>query len=166
MEYTFDYDSPLGTITLASDGVALTGLWFDGQKRFACTPDACCRTRMLPVFEETTRWLNLYFEGRDPGFTPPISPKGTSFQRGVWQTLLAVPFGETVTYGGIARMLAEKRGIPSMSAQAVGGAAARNPILLIIPCHRMTGSGGSLTGYAGGLDRKQRLLAMEKAALR
>ncbi len=163
MEYIHHYESPLGGMTAASDGEALTGLWFDGQKYFAAGLDPDHEEKMLPVFEQTGRWLDLYFSGEEPDFTPPLSMKTTPFRRAVWEILLTIPFGHTMTYGEIAAKIAEQKGLPGMSAQAVGGAVGHNAISLIIPCHRVVGADGSLTGYAGGLDIKQKLLALEKA---
>ena len=158
MDYTCHYDSPLGGITLASDGEALTGLWFDGQKYFADTLDAEHEEQPLPVFDEAVRWLDLYFGGEVPDFTPKLSPRGSAFRRRVWDALLAIPYGHTTTYGEIAKKLGCK------SAQAVGGAVGRNPVSLLIPCHRVLGADGSLTGYAGGVDKKRSLLALEQTA--
>ena len=165
MDFIHHYHSPLGGITAASDGTALTGLWFDGQKYFGSTLSAYREERDLPIFEQTDAWLDIYFSGRAPGFTPLMSLRGTSFRRAVWELLLTVPFGMTITYGGIAALLAEQKGLPHMSAQAVGGAVGHNPISLIIPCHRVIASDGSLTGYAGGLEKKMWLLEMEKAGI-
>lgn len=165
MDYTYHYDSPLGGITLASDGEALTGLWFDGQKYFADTLGGEAECKALPVFEETVRWLDIYFGGRDPGFTPPIAMRTTEFRRAVWEIMLEIPYGRTMTYGEIARRLAAERGLGSMSAQAVGGAVGHNAISLIIPCHRVVGADGSLTGYAGGIEKKRWLLELEGAEL-
>ncbi len=164
MEYTNEYSSPLGKIVLASDGHALTGLWFEGQKYFAAKLDREHEEKNLPVFAQTEEWLALYFSGEKPAFTPPMKPKGTSFQKEVWEELLAIPFGHTTTYAKIAVGIAQNRGLASMSAQAVGSAVAHNPISLIIPCHRVVGSDGSLTGYAGGIEKKEWLLAMERQA--
>ena len=163
MDYTYRYDSPLGGILLASDGEALTGLWFEGQRYFAAGLKENTEERFLPVFEQTTEWLDAYFDGRDPVLSPPLSFVGTDFRKAVWETLLTVPYGETATYGQIAAAVAERTGRPRTSARAVGGAAARNPISLIIPCHRVLGADGSLTGYAGGTERKRRLLELEGA---
>jgi methylated-DNA-[protein]-cysteine S-methyltransferase len=160
MEYTSHYDSPLGGITLASDGAALVGLWFDGQKHFADTLAPLHEEKPLPAFDAAKRWLDVYFGGHAPGFTPSLHMKTTPFRRAVWEIMLSIPFGGTMTYGEIAQILARKTG-RRMSAQAVGGAVGHNAISLIVPCHRVIGSNGSLTGYAGGLDRKMRLLAME-----
>ncbi len=164
MEYTYGYDSPLGRIFLAADGQALTGLWFEGQKYFAAKLDRDHEEKNLPVFERTGEWLDLYFSGKKPDFTPPLTLKGTSFQREVWEVMLAISFGQTISYAEIAMGIAKNRGISSMSAQAVGNAVAHNPISLIIPCHRVVGTNGSLTGYAGGLEKKKWLLALERKA--
>ena len=164
MEYTHHYDSPLGDILIASEGRFITGLWFEGQKYFAGTLERAHEERDLPVFEETDRWLDIYFSGSAPDFTPPLLMKTTPFRRTVWEILLQIPFGHTMTYGEIAERIALMRGSKTMSAQAVGGAAGHNAILLIIPCHRVIGADGSLTGYAGGLERKRKLLEMEKRA--
>lgn len=165
MEYTHHYDSPLGGITLASDGEALTGLWFDGQRHFAETMASEHMERDLPVFEEADRWLDIYFSGRVPDFTPALNLKATPFRRAVWEILLTIPYGRTATYGQIAERLTGKDGAGHASARAVGGAVGRNPVSLIIPCHRVVGSGGSLTGYAGGLERKKELLRMEQTEI-
>ena len=166
MEYLSRASTPLGRILLSSDGKALTGLWFEGQKYFGSTLPAICTERQLPVFEQTAFWLALYFDGKAPDFTPPLSPRGTPFQQSVWDILLTIPFGQTITYGEIAANLARQRGLSHLSAQAVGGAVGHNPISLIIPCHRVVGANGSLVGYAGGLDKKEKLLVMEGALSR
>lgn len=156
MDYTTHYDSPLGGITLASDGEALVGLWFDGQKYFADSlANETSENPDLPVFDETRRWLDLYFSGQAPDFTPRLKMRTTPFRKRVWDILLTIPFGQTMTYGKIAKRL----GCPS--AQAIGGAVGHNSISLVIPCHRVVGAGGSLTGYAGGMDKKLWLLQME-----
>ena len=162
MDYTTHYQSPLGGITLASDGEALVGLWFDGQKYFADTLSEQHQERNdLPVFDETRRWLDIYFSGKAPDFTPKLSMRASDFRKQVWEIMLTIPFGRTMTYGDIARQIARERGIPTMSTQAVGGAVGHNSISLIIPCHRVVGTSGSLTGYAGGIDKKLWLLQME-----
>ena len=163
MDYTWHYDSPLGGITLASDGEALIGLWFDGQKYFADALDKEHQEKRLPVFDDTCRWLDIYFSGKNPDFTPKLNMRTTAFRKIVWEIMLAIPFGQTMTYGEIAARIAREKGRNRMSAQAVGGAVGHNSISLIIPCHRVVGTNGSLTGYAGGIDRKVRLLQMEKA---
>ena len=158
MIYTAHYTSPLGGITLASDGMALTGLYFDGERDF---PDlSAAHKKDLPVFGEVMRWLDLYFAGKEPDFMPPLAPVGTTFQQAVWEILRTIPYGGTMTYGAIAKRLEKVTG-KRMSAQAVGGAVGRNPISLLIPCHRVIGADGSLTGYAGGLDKKEYLLRTE-----
>ena len=161
MEYLKFVSSPLGRILLSSNGDALTGLWFEGQKYYGANLPALCAERQVPVFEQAEAWLAVYFGGNAPDFTPPLSPRGTSFQKEVWELLLTVPFGRTVTYGNIAAVLARRRGLLHFSAQAVGSAVGHNPVSLIIPCHRVVGADGSLTGYAGGLEKKECLLAME-----
>lgn len=161
MQYTNTYHSPLGEITMAASGEGLEGLWFDGQKYFGSTLSQEREIRELPVFDETKRWLDLYFSGRNPDFTPRLSLKGSSFRLDVWEILKQIPYGHTMTYGQIAAMLAGQRGIAAMSAQAIGGAVGHNPVSLIIPCHRVVGSNGSLTGYAGGIEKKVRLLQLE-----
>ena len=158
------YNSPLGKLTLASDGEKLIGLWFDGQKHFASSLKGTPIKKSLPVFEETIRWLDIYFNGGIPDFIPPLSLRGTPFQKEVWEILLTIPYGKTMTYGEIAKMLADRRDLPRMSAQAVGGAVGRNPISIIVPCHRVLGSNGELTGYAGGIDKKARLLLIEQGS--
>ncbi len=165
MKYIHHYSSPLGGITEASDGRALTGLWFDGQKYFGAGLSASAGEKMLSVFEQTDRWLDIYFSGREPDFTLPLSLNGSAFRKDIWRILLTIPYGQTTTYGKIAAVLAAKRGLPHMSAQAVGGAVGHNPVSLIVPCHRVTGSDGSLTGYAGGIDKKAELLKLEKGIL-
>ena len=234
-EYTWHYESPLGGIIMASDGEALTGLWFDGQKYFADTLASYHEEKKLPVFTQTKKWLDLYFRGKNPDFTPPLRLKGSEFRRKVWNILLEIPYGETMTYGEIARKLAEAPagdsdtadggGDPAgdtgiagagvelagdssavdgggdpvgassiadvgvelagylsaadagatttpkkvgakrhVCAQAVGGAVGHNPISLIVPCHRVVGADGSMTGYAGGIDKKGKLLELEQGA--
>ena len=162
MNYIYHYDSPMCGITFASDGERLTGLWLDRQKYFADTLKGEATDQMLPVFEETIRWLDIYFSGNEPDFTPPLSMKGSPFRQEVWEILLTIPYGQTMTYGEIARIMAERRGLARMSAQAVGGAVGHNPISIIVPCHRVVGTNGSLTGYAGGIDKKIKLLTLEK----
>ena len=162
MLYTSHYASPLGGMTLVSDGTALVGLYFDGQKYAAEGLDAKRTQKNLPIFEEARRWLDVYFSGRKPDFMPVLAPHGTAFQQSVWEILRTIPYGQTVTYGAIARRIEQNTG-RRMSAQAVGGAVGRNPISILIPCHRVVGTNGSLTGYAGGIDKKERLLQWEGA---
>lgn len=163
MEYTSHYNSPLGGITLASDGDALIGLWFDGQKYFADALDADYEEKDIPVFEQTKKWLDVYFAGKEPEFTPELKMKTTDFRKEVWEVMLTIPYGKTMTYGEIAGVIAKRKSIAKMSAQAVGGAVGHNSISLIIPCHRVVGTDGSLTGYAGGIQKKVKLLEMEGA---
>ena len=162
LDYICHYDSPLGGITLAADGDALTGLWFDGQKHFGATLSSNPIEKQRPVFQETKRWLDIYFSGRDPAFTPPLHLRATPFRRAVWEILLMIPYGRTTTYGAIAARLAGLTG-ERVSARTVGGAVGHNAISLIIPCHRVIGADGALTGYAGGTERKLCLLRMESA---
>ena len=158
MLYTAHYASPLGGITLTSDAAALTGLYFDGERD---SPDlSAAQEKDLPVFGEVMRWLTIYFGGKEPDFIPALNPAGTAFQQAVWAILRTIPYGETTTYGAIARQIAADAG-RRMSAQAVGGAVGRNPISILIPCHRVIGADGGLTGYAGGLARKTALLRIE-----
>lgn len=162
MIYTYKYNSPLGTITLASNGEALTGLWFDGQKYFGDTLTDKHQEKPLPVFDETTAWLDIYFSGKNPDFIPPLFFNASPFRQTVWETLLTIPYGNTMTYGEIADKIAAQNGFERMSAQAVGGAVGHNSISIIVPCHRVVGANGSLTGYAGGIERKIKLLKLEK----
>ena len=163
MQYTSKYKSPLGNILLAADEKGLTGLWFEGQKYFALYLDKEHEEKELPVFRETKRWLDIYFTGKEPDFKLPLHFTGTSFQNEVWEILYTIPYGKTTTYGEIARLLAQKKGLAQMSAQAVGGAVGHNEISMIGPCHRVVGASGSLTGYAGGIDKKIKLLKLEGA---
>lgn len=163
MQYISHYHSPLGDILLAADSAGLTGLWFEGQKYFALYLDKEHEEKELPVFEEAKRWLDIYFSGKNPDFQVPLHFTGTDFQNEVWEILYAIPYGQTTTYGEIAAQLAKKRGLPRMSAQAVGDAVGHNEISIIVPCHRVVGASGSLTGYAGGIEKKIELLRLEGA---
>ena len=161
MIYTCTYLSPLGDVLLAADEIGLTGLWFEGQKYFANTiPDERISQEM-PILKETKRWLDIYFSGKEPEFTPSLHPERSEFRQAVWQILLQIPYGQTITYGEIARRLEERQNTSHMSAQAVGGAVGHNEVSIIIPCHRVVGTNGSLTGYAGGIDKKIALLQLE-----
>ena len=164
-EYICHYDSPLGGITLASDGKALSGLWFDGQKYYAQTLDPDHEEKDPDIFDMAKEWLDIYFSGNDPGFTPPLLLKTTPFRKRVCEIMLQIPYGSVMTYGEIAAVIAKERNVPHMSAQAVGSAVGHNPVSLIIPCHRVIGADGSLTGYASGVEKKLALLKMEKAVL-
>jgi methylated-DNA-[protein]-cysteine S-methyltransferase len=166
--YTCTIDTPLGSMTAAAEDEALTGLWFAGQKYYPAGTAAWIDKPELPVFEKLRAWLEDYFEGKKPRVNFPlepsglrINPQGTAFQKSVWEILLQIPYGKVSTYGEIAEQLAHKQGVASMSAQAVGGAVGHNPISVLIPCHRVVGADGSLTGYAGGLDKKKYLLKLE-----
>lgn len=161
MIYTSQYVSPLGAITLACDEEAVTGLWFNGQKHFGniLPPDTQGRER--PLLKEAKKWLDIYFSGREPDFLPPLRYDSTLFRKAVCDIMLTIPYGRTMTYGDIAARVAHQRGLEKMSAQAVGGAVGHNPISLMIPCHRVVGTGGSLTGYGGGIARKVKLLELE-----
>lgn len=162
MEITTRRPSPLGDILLSADGQGITGLWFVGQKRFARSLGPC-REGDSSVLQAAARWLDVYFSGRDPGPVPPLHPAGTPFQREVWALLNAVPYGRTTTYGAMAKALC--RGGAAPSPRAVGGAVGRNPISILAPCHRVLGADGSLTGYAGGLEKKLALLRLEGISL-
>ena len=181
MIYTCTYKSPIGDILIASDEIGLTGLWFVGQKYFANTlPDEYISSLNISdqhttdsqvpddvssytnqILTDTKHWLDIYFSGKNPDFTPPLHPAGSAFRQEVWQILLEIPYGKTMTYGEIARRLEATHGHRKMSAQAVGGAVGHNEISIIIPCHRVVGTNGSLTGYAGGIDKKIALLELE-----
>ncbi len=157
MLFLTHYASPLGPILLAADETGLTGLWFEAQKYFPSFLGVDYQEKETPVLTETVRWLDVYFSGKDPDILPPLHPQGSPFRQAVWNILLTIPRGQTMTYGEIARRLGVH------SAQAVGGAVGHNPISILIPCHRVVGSDGSLTGYAGGVERKARLLQLEGA---
>ena len=160
------YDSPLGAMLLAADEMGLVGAWFEGQKYFAAgLPDELVE-REEPALAEARRWLDVYFAGDAPDFLPPLHPAGSAFRQAVWTALLQIPYGKTTTYGAIAQQLAAQREGARVSARAVGGAVGHNPISVIVPCHRVLGANGSLTGYAGGIERKVQLLELERAHMR
>lgn len=161
MQYTSTYLSPFGTIVLASDADALTGLWFGRQKYFGLNLDEDHVEQETAPIVQAKAWLDQYFAGEVPSVPISLRFEGTPFQNEVWEILRTIPYGETVTYGAIAHQLAKKRGIARMAAQAVGGAVGHNPISIIVPCHRVVGSNGSLTGYAGGIEKKIQLLTLE-----
>ena len=163
MTYFYNYLSPLGKLLIATTKDSLVGIWFDGQKYFPDNIPSEATDEILPIFTQTKLWLDIYFGGKQPSFTPPLSLcAATPFRQAVWQKLLQIPYGKTATYGEIAKALqaeTDKR----VSAQAVGGAIGHNPISIVVPCHRVVGADGSLTGYAGGIDKKLALLTLEKA---
>lgn len=165
MEYICNVTSPVGMLTLLSDGEHLTGLWMEGQKYFGSTLTEAESKEDLPVFDRTREWLASYFAGKDPGFSLPLAPKGSEFRQKVWRVLCEIPYGQVTTYGGIAKKLEEETG-KRVSAQAVGGAVGHNPISIVVPCHRVVGADGSLTGYAGGVHVKERLLNLERVDMR
>ena len=161
MIYTCKYKSPLGEILLAADEIGLTGLWFEGQKYFANTlPDERI-SQETEILSEAKKWLDIYFSGEKPTFTPPLHPAGSTFRQAVWQILSEIPYGQTITYGEIASKIAERENISHMSAQAVGGAVGHNEISIIIPCHRVLGKKCEITGFGGGLPAKRFLLKLE-----
>ena len=161
MQYTTTYQSPLGEILLAADEIGLTGLWFEGEKFYAEGLDPVNEEKDIPVFDDVKRWLDNYFPGQEPDFIPPLHMFGSDFRQCVWTILREIPYGETTTYGALARRIAAERGLERISAQAVGGAVGHNEISIIVPCHRVVGADGSLTGYAGGIQRKVELLTLE-----
>ena len=158
-------DSPMGIITLASDGMALTGLWLSEHKRFGNPVGRAKEFETvdrpdLPIFDKAKAWLDRYFAGKRPSPSSlPLSPEGSDFRRKVLKLLTLIPYGRVTTYGALAKDMAESMKVPVMSARAIGGAVGRNPISIIIPCHRVVGAGGNLTGYGGGIHNKMRLLA-------
>lgn len=161
MQYITTYQSPMGEILLAADEIGLTGLWFEGQIFYARGLEMEKKENETPALLEVKRWLDLYFSGKEPNFMPRIHMIGTDFQMEVWKILQKIPYGATTTYGEIAKEIARKRGLKQMSAQAVGGAVGHNKISIIIPCHRVVGANKSLTGYAGGIEKKKKLLELE-----
>lgn len=163
MYYSTTYQSPVGAITLACDGDNLVGLWMEGQKYFGDTmPEAMTENDDMPIFDTVKKWLDGYFEGKQPNiFELPLAPIGGEFRQGVWRILCEIPYGEVITYGDIAKKMAANMNKKTMSSQAVGGAVGHNPISIIIPCHRVVGSNGSLTGYSGGVQKKLKLLGLE-----
>ena len=166
MVYTTEYASPLGTVTLACDGDAIIGLWFSGQRYFGDILPEQTEKAAHPLFADAKRWLDVYFSGREPNFLLPLRYDSTPFRRLVCEIMLTIPYGKTMTYGQIAAETAKRLGTEKLSAQAVGGAVGHNPISLMIPCHRVVGANGSLTGYGGGIARKVKLLELERADMR
>jgi methylated-DNA-[protein]-cysteine S-methyltransferase len=165
MYYSTTYRSPVGLLTLACDGDNLAGLWIEGQKYHGDTISAAMtRADDMPVLNAAKKWIDRYFDGKKPDISElPLAPVGGEFRQAVWSILCEIPYGEVITYGEIAKKMAAKMNRESMSSQAVGGAVGHNPISIIIPCHRVVGSNGSLTGYAGGIGAKVKLLELEGA---
>ncbi len=166
MIYSLWHDSPLGRLLLASKENRLAGLWMEGQKYFGASfaIDKMINKPDLPLFSAVQKWLDAYFAGKKPDISAlPLAPEGSEFRKSVWNILCGIPYGELTTYGEIAKLMAEHLKRKSMSAQAVGGAVGHNPISIIIPCHRVVGAGGTLTGYSGGIDKKIKLLEHEGA---
>ncbi|MCL2163820.1 MAG: methylated-DNA--[protein]-cysteine S-methyltransferase [Oscillospiraceae bacterium] len=175
MYFLSTYQSPVGLITLASDGDNLTGLWIEGQKYHGYTipktmsapqaiihPETLTKTDSVQVIERARKWLDRYFAGKKPDISElPLAPAGSEFRHEIWNILCEIPYGKVMTYGDIAKRIAVKRKSKSMSGQAIGGAVGHNPISIIIPCHRVVGSNGSLTGYAAGIEIKAKLLELE-----
>lgn len=163
MYYSAVYDSPIGRLTLCAFENKIAGLWMDGQKYFgASIPEKMIEKSDYPVFDRARAWLDSYFSGQQPKITDlPLSPIGGDFRQGVWQILCEIPYGQVITYGDIAKKMAARLGLETMSGQAVGGAVGHNPISIIIPCHRVVGTNGSLTGFAGGVQTKIKLLEHE-----
>ncbi len=166
MVYYTNYFSPVGKLTIASDGVNIIGLWIEEQKYFKETISGEIEEKNdLEIFIETRKWLDRYFKGEKTMNTElPLKSMGSEFRKLVWKFLLEIPYGETTTYGEISKKVAKVKNIEKMSAQAIGGAIGHNPISIIIPCHRVVGADGSLTGYAGGIETKRKLLEIEQKA--
>ncbi len=162
MQYVSKYNSPLGEILLAADDIGLIGLWFIGQKYFKINLNSEYEEREIEIIKIAKKWLDIYFSGKKPKFKIKLHLIGTDFQKEVWQILSNIPYGKTITYKDIAIIIASKRKTKNMAYQAVGKAVGKNPISIIIPCHRVVGTDGSLTGYAGGIDKKIALLKLEK----
>lgn len=160
MNYIHKINSALGTLTAVSDGIHLTGLWFGQPEYSAAAPASEAAEQELLIFEQAEVWLDCYFSGKEPEFTPPLLPAGSEFRQAVWRILQTIPYGSLITYGQIAAQMATDSG-KRVSAQAVGGAVGHNPIAILIPCHRVIGANGNLTGYGGGIDKKIFLLQLE-----
>lgn len=163
MHFTTKYQSSVGELLLGADEIGLTGIWLENDKYFALNLSSEHIEKEIPVLTEAKRWLDIYFTGKEPNFMPPLHMLGTDFQKEVWEILRTIPYGKTTTYRAIAKKIAKKRGLAEMSSQAVGSAVGRNELSIIVPCHRVVGTNGSLTGYAGGIDKKIQLLKLEGA---
>lgn len=165
MNYVCMIPSPVGRLTVASDGLNVTGLWLEGQKYYAATLEESTVEQEIPVFYDVKHWLDTYFKGKQPDFSVPLAPAGSDFRKSVWKILCDIPYGKVTTYGSIAKQLEKESNGKQVSARAVGGAVGHNPISILIPCHRVVGSNNSLTGYAGGIDKKVQLLKLERAPI-
>lgn len=163
MHYTSTYQSPVGEMLLAADDIGIVGIWFRNKKYYARCLDKDNKPKETSVIKELKHWLDIYFQGKEPDFEPPIHMIGTPFQIEVWNLLCEIPYGTTTTYNEIAKKIAKNRGLERMSAQAVGTAVGKNSIKLIVPCHRVMGTNNSLAGYAGGIDKKITFLKLEGA---
>lgn len=161
IEYIYKYNSQIGMLTVSSDGENITGLYIKNIRYSVNAKIIEAGSNDLPVFEKTREWFECYFSGREPDFMPPVKTKGTEFRQSVWKIISEIPYGEVITYGDIAKRIAMQLGKSKMSSQAVGGAVGSNPVSIIIPCHRVVGANGNLTGYSGGLDIKVRLMQLE-----
>jgi methylated-DNA-[protein]-cysteine S-methyltransferase len=161
MEYVHKIKSPIGALIVSSDGKNICGLWMEGQKYFAKTLGRNVLEQNLPIFDNVQKWLDIYFSGKEPDFTPPLMPEGSPFQKSIWSNLCKIPYGQTTTYGALAKQLESENKGRRTSARAIGGAVGHNPVSVIIPCHRVVGKNGNLTGYAGGIDKKIMLLKLE-----
>lgn len=161
MQNILEYNSPLGKMLLSADEIGLNGVWFYGQKYFARNLKEEASPSNNTTLTIAKHWLDIYFSGTEPDFLPPLNLIGSEFQKDIWNILKSIPYGQTTTYGIIAKQLAKQLGLKSMSSQAVGGAVGHNPLGIIIPCHRVIGTNNCLTGYAGGIDKKIKLLQLE-----
>lgn len=161
--YVSHYKSPIGNILLSADDEGITGLWFENQKYYAEGIGKDFVETKTDILLEAEKWLDIYFKGKEPDFFPKLHFIGTDFRKAVWEELVKIPYEKTVTYGFLAEKISKKQGVSHMSAQAVGGAVGHNKISVMVPCHRVVGADGSLTGYAGGIDKKIFLLKLEKA---
>ena len=161
MNYKYTYESPLGTMVMLGTLSYLTDLFFIDEDHAPTYDDVEYKEQLTGPFEVTIMWLDQYFNGKKPFITPPIQLEGTEFRKSVWSILQTIPYGNTTTYGDIGKQIAQQQGKEKFSAQAVGGAVGHNPISIIIPCHRVIGSNGKLTGYAGGIERKKYMLDLE-----
>ncbi|MDR0303489.1 MAG: methylated-DNA--[protein]-cysteine S-methyltransferase [Chitinispirillales bacterium] len=162
MQYVHNIRSPIGTLTVSSDGCNVSGLWIEGQKYFARGLGNDVFEQKLPIFEEVQKWLDIYFSGNEPNFMPALMPEGSLFQKSIWNILCTIPYGQTTTYGEIAKRFEAGNNGKRTSARAVGNAVGHNPVSILIPCHRVIGKNGDITGYAGGVSKKLQLLRTER----